>query len=304
MSAEQRAALIFNVRQQVQEKNQGAAPDEAMMSQVALSQTCDIVQLLPPTAGTGWNGVSMYVDDKGVAKRLQSNRRASGVCTQCGLSVEVLGDAFIARAWDDQEGYERQDFHAADLASDAKWVLEARKLNDGRGSLSDAAQRLSLLNKPQPQWAEPELELEERLQRAAAARADGTEWFKGGDHDGAAGAYEAALALLRPAPPKLDEAGAKRVDELRLPCLLNLAACQLRQARHFDAISTCDEAIGIDEASAKAWFRRGQACSALGQYAAAMKNLLQACKLAPTSKEIREEYERCRQAASSKVAVL
>ena len=49
----------------------------------------------------------------GVAKQLPPNRRASEVCRQCGLSVEVLGDAFVARAWDDQEGYERQHFDAA-----------------------------------------------------------------------------------------------------------------------------------------------------------------------------------------------
>ena len=113
-------------------------PSRSSLAQVALSQTCDILQLLPPTPKSSWVGVSMYVDDKGaervasclrlgklsrepprkralvgVAKQLPPNRRASEVCRQCGLSVEVLGDAFVARAWDDQEGYERQHFDAA-----------------------------------------------------------------------------------------------------------------------------------------------------------------------------------------------
>ena len=40
----------------------------------------------------------------------------------------------------------------------------------------------------------------------------------------------------------------------------------------------------VDEASAKAWVRRGQACMKLHQYAAARKNLTRACTLAPSSR--------------------
>jgi hypothetical protein len=301
-SPEQREALISSMRKQVAEKNKdGSMPDEAMLSQVALSQTVDIVQLLPPSSATGWVGVSMYVDDKGVAKELPTNRRASEVCTQCGLSVQVLGDAFVARAWDDQEGYERQDFRASDLSSDEAWVKAARQCNEGRGSLDDAARRLADINAPRPTWQDPELNLDDRLERSGAARSRGTDHFKAGDYDAASKEYEAALALLQPAPADFDAAaGRERVDEMRLPCLLNLATCRLRQSRPFDAISACDAAVEIDAASAKAWFRRGQACSALGQHEAARKNLLQACKLAPSSREIRDEYEKCKQAAATK----
>lgn len=299
---EQREALISTMRKQVAEKNKDSPPpDEAMLSQVALSQTVDIVQLLPPIAATEWVGVSMYVDDKGVAKELPTNRRASEVCTQCGLSVQVLGDAFVARAWDDQEGYERQDFRASDLASDEAWVKAARQCNESRGSLDDAARRLADLNAPRATWQEPELALDDRLERAAAGRSRGTDRFKAGDYNAAIKEYEAALALLQPAPADFDAAaGEARVDEMRLPCLLNLAACRLRQSRPFEAISACDAAVEIDATSAKAWFRRGQACSALGQHEAARKNLLQACKLAPSSREIRDEYERCKEVAAAK----
>jgi tetratricopeptide (TPR) repeat protein len=301
-SPEQREALISTMRKQVAEKNKDSPPpDEAMLSQVALSQTVDIVQLLPPTAASDWMGVSMYVDDKGVAKELPTNRRASEVCTQCGLSVQVLGDAFVARAWDDQEGFERKDFRPSDLSSDEAWVKAARQCNENRGSMEDAARRLADLNAPRVTWQEPDFNLDDRLERAGDLRAEGTERFKAGDFDAASKGYEAALALLQPAPAGFDAAAGKaQVDELRLPCLLNLAACRLRQSRPFEAITACDTAVEIDAASAKAWFRRGQACSALGQHEAARKNLMQACKLAPTSREIRDEYEKCKQAASAK----
>eukprot|EP00967_Tisochrysis_lutea_P148307 scaffold283084_cov39-Tisochrysis_lutea.AAC.1 len=299
---EQREAMIAAMRQQVAEKNKdGPPPDEEMLSQVALSQTVDIVQLLPATPATEWVGVSMYVDDKGVAKGLPTNRRASEICRQCGLSVEVMGDAFVAKAWDDQEGFERQNFRASDLGSDKEWVKSARLCNENRGSVNDAAQKLAALNGPTNTWAEPNLTLNERLERAGTLRANGTECFKANDFDGAADAYSGALSLLQPAPHDFGvDQGSARVDELRLPCLLNLAACRLRQSRPYDAISACDAAIEIDQTSAKGWFRRGQACSALGQYDAAKKNLLQACKLAPSSREIRDEYEKCKQAAAAK----
>ena len=54
-----------------------------------------------------------------------------------------------------------------------------------------------------------------------------------------------------------------------------------------------------DEQSAKAWYRRGQACLKLGQHEAARKNLTRACQLAPGSREIREEIEKCKKAAAT-----
>ena len=39
----------------------------------------------------------MYVDDKGVAKQLEMNRRATSIVSECGLNVQVMGDCFIAK---------------------------------------------------------------------------------------------------------------------------------------------------------------------------------------------------------------
>ncbi|EOD33948.1 hypothetical protein EMIHUDRAFT_111484 [Emiliania huxleyi CCMP1516] len=328
LSDAQRDALVSSVRQQVAEKNKDSAPpDERMLSQVALSQTCDILQLLPPTPKSSWVGVSMYVDDKGaervasclrlgklsrepprkralvgVAKQLPPNRRASEVCRQCGLSVEVLGDAFVARAWDDQEGYERQHFdaaqqprRAAQLASDSEWMSAAREANAGRGTPGEAQQRLAEAPFPRS-FREPA--------ESRAWRGKGTASFKGGDVAAAAAAYAEALSLLQPAPAVLDAAAADRVDALRLPCLLNLAACRLREARPFEAISACDAAVGIDAGSAKAWYRRGQARAALGQRRDAPRRGVEpeACKLAPSSREIRDEYEKVKEAAAKQAS--
>jgi hypothetical protein len=45
-------------------------------------------------------GVNLYVDDKGTAKQLPINKRASAISQACGKMLEVRGDAFIGRVFD------------------------------------------------------------------------------------------------------------------------------------------------------------------------------------------------------------
>ena len=89
------------------------------------------------------------------------------------------------------------------------------------------------------------------------------------------------------------------------------------------AIAACDLATALDEKSVKAWFRRGQACLALGQVDAARmltltpnpkpnpkpnpsqvdaarKDLTRACQLAPSSREIRDELDKCKRVGAPK----
>lgn len=117
--------------------------DQKMLSQLTASQTVDIIQLLPATKASGYVGVNMYVDDKGVAKESPRNARATAICAQAGLSVEVRGDAFISKVWDDQEGFERHDLLASDLSSDAEWITTARRLNEGRADPKEAYEQLT-----------------------------------------------------------------------------------------------------------------------------------------------------------------
>lgn len=60
----------------------------------------DSVPLLLNTKAVGHVGVNMYVDDKGTAKGLPTNIRASAIAQACGKLIEVKGDAFIARVFD------------------------------------------------------------------------------------------------------------------------------------------------------------------------------------------------------------
>ena len=65
---EGKSAMIDAVKSRLKEQQPDAKPDETMLSKLAESQTVDIVQVLPATVDSGYVGVSLYVDDKGVSR--------------------------------------------------------------------------------------------------------------------------------------------------------------------------------------------------------------------------------------------
>jgi len=304
---EGKQAVVDSVRAQLSQKNPEAkAPDETMLGLLAQSQTVVIIQLLPATAASGFFGVNMYVDDKGQAKQSPINERASHVCTACGMPTEVRGDAFVAKVWDDQDGFVRHDLCVSDLASDAPWVLEARQRNATRADPKQAAQQLNQLQAnaaavPEP----PKAPLAERLSSANAAKAAGTDDFKRADITGAAAKYAEAIGCLGGEAGLQGEAEAaekQAAADLLVVCLTNLAMCRLKEMKPYEALEACDRAVALDEQAGKAWYRRGQACMALQQYGAARKNLTRAAALLPASKEIRDEHARCLAALAEKPA--
>jgi hypothetical protein len=116
----------------VQMKKQGQQPDQndAMLDVMADSQTVDIVPLIPALKPGGFISVTLYVDDKGNAKELPLNSRATALVSACGANpTDVLGDAFVARAYDNEaEDMKRLDFSLRDMEPSAKWFREAFRL--------------------------------------------------------------------------------------------------------------------------------------------------------------------------------
>jgi hypothetical protein len=60
----------------------------------------DSIPLILNTPDVQHVGLNMYVDDKGTAKGLPTNRRASAIVQACGKLMEVKCDAFIGRLFD------------------------------------------------------------------------------------------------------------------------------------------------------------------------------------------------------------
>ena len=97
-----------------------------LSDQVLTAETVEIVTVLPPQSQFGYVSVSLYIDDKGVARGLPVNQRATSLLeTVSTRSGPILGDAFVARTYDnegDNGGFRRLDLSVADISSAAGWI--------------------------------------------------------------------------------------------------------------------------------------------------------------------------------------
>jgi len=262
-----------------------------MFQRLALSQTVDIVPLMPALPSAGWTGVNMYVDDKGIPKNLPLNARATQLSAACGIPTQVRGDAFIARLRDDQNDiFERMDFTMSELSADAPWAVAAKCYNDER-SARGPTQIPKEWTDNQGGGPQSAGDPEELFKSASEHRAAGTASFKAGDYASAANAYHLALHALS----GIQDASKRDVAaKERLTVNLNLASACLHIEEPYEAIKACDEALELDSSSVKAWYRRGLACIKINQYSAAKRNLHRAAELEPNNREIREAYEKCK----------
>jgi hypothetical protein len=129
--------------------------DKTQISQVAMdkllaSTSVEIFPVQLPTKDSGFHGISVYVDDKGVAKELEENSRVSGIVQACGYPGQTFrGDCFIGRVFDDNEDeWRRIDFTLKDCSTDAEWVASTKKQRSNRSSsdLSSMANKIGANN--------------------------------------------------------------------------------------------------------------------------------------------------------------
>lgn len=74
--------------------------DDMLQMMIGMDSLVDSFPLMLNTRAVNHVGVNMYVDDKGTAKGLPTNVRASAIAQACGKMIEVRGDAFVARVFD------------------------------------------------------------------------------------------------------------------------------------------------------------------------------------------------------------
>lgn len=136
-----------------------AAKGELMENALEKLMTATSVEIFPcmlPTKDTDFIGVSVYCDDKGVAKELEENCRASGLVQACGYPGQTFrGDVFIGRVFDDNEDeWRRIDFSLKDCSTDAHWVQLCKKQRANRSS-SDMASLASKVGANNPAHINP-----------------------------------------------------------------------------------------------------------------------------------------------------
>ncbi|EQC33697.1 hypothetical protein SDRG_08801 [Saprolegnia diclina VS20] len=94
-------------------------------------------------------------------------------------------------------------------------------------------------------------------------------------------------------------ADAIELTSLQASLYLNISVCKMRLKEFPVAIVACDDAIALDSTCAKAFYRRAQALitplsSGAVEFEKALRDLDTACKLDPTSVEIRKLYRQLR----------
>ena len=67
---------------------------------VKMDGLVDCVPLLLNKKESNFVGVNVYVDDRASMKGLPENRRATELAMKCGKQIRIIGDAFIARSFD------------------------------------------------------------------------------------------------------------------------------------------------------------------------------------------------------------
>lgn len=137
-----------SVHEQLKAKGMDAPAEEKMKSMVealSVSGSLDIFTLACPSPANECTGVSMYSDDKAIAKGLSVNERAIGFARVCNFPDQCFrGDVFIGRIHDDEiaDIFERVDFCLSDLSSDAPWV---RRLPSAPSRASSASAMQAML---------------------------------------------------------------------------------------------------------------------------------------------------------------
>ncbi|GAB4823500.1 hypothetical protein N2152v2_010546 [Parachlorella kessleri] len=136
---------------------------------------------------------------------------------------------------------------------------------------------------------------EERVEAAERRRLEGNGLYKEGRLDEALSKYRLALSFMNEDfLLQLEGFHLAKAQAVRLPSLLNMAACQLKQGDYHEAVINCNQVLAEEPQNAKALFRRGRARHQLGQTEAALEDLTKARQAAPSDANIARELQAVR----------
>lgn len=129
----------------LEEKTKNDEMKPEALDRLLSSTSVEIFPVQLPTKDSAFESISVYLDDKGVAKELQENSRVSGIVQAAGYPGQTFrGDCFIGRVFDDNEDeWRRIDFTLKECSSDASWVHAVKKQRANR-SVNDMS---SMANK-------------------------------------------------------------------------------------------------------------------------------------------------------------
>ena len=237
----------------------------------------------------------------------------------------VLGEGSVVEAWEKAVPTMLPGEKCEVLAGPAAAYGEGGAVHLGVPPNATVLFELELLRWREAREPREGMEAAQRLERATALKARGTDAFKEEKwrpaqqlYDDAAYylsdgyfASEAAAAVTRQSLGRTDEdaqAGPMKPlfgsqdDEgklLLIACLLNASQCALRAEEWREAEVRASRALLLDKKNVKALFRRGTARTRMGDYADARADLRKANELDPKNKEVRMMFEECKMAEAA-----
>ncbi|KIZ02018.1 hypothetical protein MNEG_5942 [Monoraphidium neglectum] len=255
---------------------------EAALAAALNMQMVEPIPLLHNTPQNGYVAINMYSDDQASFKRAARNPRACDILMACGGNpMDVLGDVFIGRLFDNEDDFRRLDFTLDELRSDAPWIkeaaLQAAQRRDRSGQVHNFAERIrggssgggggSVGARPVGAGALPPPPKE--VPPAEAAKARGNAAVNRGDWQAAADEYAAALAL----------------DPALIAARNNRALALLKLGQMEAAEADCTAVLEAEPGNIKALLRRAAARRALGRLPEAGGDLQAVLELQPHNKE-------------------
>ncbi|XP_078474964.1 peptidyl-prolyl cis-trans isomerase FKBP8 [Lampetra planeri] len=148
------------------------------------------------------------------------------------------------------------------------------------------------------------LPVDDRAALAHRKRERGNHYFQRGDYTHAIASYDRAIKI---ADTESSVASSEDEDrspllDVKLKCLNNVAAAQLRLDQRDAALRSCEAALALQPDSVKALFRKGKVLALQGEFSQAADTLRRALKLEPSNKTIQAELHKLRRQRSEQQA--
>lgn len=277
--AARRAALMKNVP--------GSSDvDEAMLDTATAMSMVEHTSLLSNSKDNGFIGINLYTDDEASFSGASINHRASEIASCCGMPLQVNGDAFIGRTYDNGDDFRRLDFKVSEVSSGAPWVQEARAQNERkrqRDSPAALQARMQASQSAPTSQAVPQPTPSKQLSSAEALKEQGNTALKQGNLQQAVKLYSEAL----------------EADSTLAAAYNNRALAHLKLSNLADAEADCSYVLRLDPRNVKAFLRRGSAREAMQRLAEAVEDYQQATVLDPKSKEAQSKLVSAKQAMAA-----
>ncbi|XP_029905041.1 peptidyl-prolyl cis-trans isomerase FKBP8 [Myripristis murdjan] len=179
------------------------------------------------------------------------------------------------------------------IQADAKYAYGARGSVDpevpANAELSLEVELLEATDAPDLELLPPA----ERIALASHKRERGNMHYQHGDYAFAVNSYSIALQITE-SSSKVDitPEEEKELMDVKVKCLNNMAASQLKLDHYDAALKSCVSALAHQPDNIKALFRMGKVLAMQGEYAEAIQILRKALKLEPSNKTIHAELSK------------